>query len=62
MLQAFIEVAAFRLELKVSPEATLIAPALGRPYDPKEKTVYSAIVNALGLMIDRIAPSQKASQ
>jgi hypothetical protein len=52
----------FKPSFQVSPGAALIAPALSRPYDPKEKSIYSAIVNALSLLVSRIslcAPSNE---
>jgi hypothetical protein len=44
--------------LRVSPEATLVPPALSRPWDPKDKAVYAAIANAVSLCIDRIDPGR----
>ena len=46
----------FQPVLQVSPEASLIAPALSRPCDPKDKTVYSAMANAFSLLVARMAP------
>jgi hypothetical protein len=60
MLTVFSQAQSFTLEpkLKVSSEAALIAPALSRPYAPKDKTVYSAVANALSLLIGCIVPGQ----
>jgi hypothetical protein len=56
MLTVFTDVKHFTLEprLKVSPAATLVAPALSRPWDLRDKSVYGAVANALSLVIDRI--------
>jgi hypothetical protein len=39
----------FMPAFQVDPAAELIAPALSRPFDARDKTVYSAIANALSL-------------
>ena len=58
MLSALTKAQAFAFEpaFQVDPEAKLVAAALSRPYDPREKTVYASAVNVLGLLIARIAP------
>ena len=48
----------FQPAFQVDPDAELIAPALSRPYDPKDKSVYAAVANALGLLISRMAPGE----
>jgi hypothetical protein len=58
MLATFSEVAPFTLlpKFKVSPDASLIAPALNRQWDARDKSVYAAVVNALSLVISRMTP------
>jgi hypothetical protein len=40
---------------QIDPGAELVAPALSRQYDPRDKTVYSAVNNALGLLASRLS-------
>jgi hypothetical protein len=44
----------FQPAFQVDPGAELIAPALSRPYDPKDKSIYAAVANALSLMVFRV--------
>ena len=46
----------FQIGFQVDLGAEFIAPALSRPYDPKEKSIYAAVANALSLLIARMAP------
>jgi hypothetical protein len=48
----------FQPAFQVDPSAELIAPALSRPYDPKDKSVYAAVANALSLLVARMAQGQ----
>jgi hypothetical protein len=49
----------FQPAFQVDPAgAEFIAPALSRPYDPKDKSVYAAIAKALSLLISRIEQNQ----
>jgi hypothetical protein len=44
-------------KLKISPNAALIAPALRRSCSPRDRTVYSAVANAVSLLINRLTPN-----
>jgi hypothetical protein len=43
---------------QVDPSVELIAPALSRPYDPRDKSAYAAVANALSLLIARMEASR----
>lgn len=50
----------FEPSFQVTDEAAeLIAPALSRPYDPRDRSVYASIANALSLMISAMEPGAK---
>jgi hypothetical protein len=48
----------FQPAFQVDPGADLIAPALSRPNDPNDKSIYAAVANALGLLVARMAEGQ----
>jgi hypothetical protein len=49
----------FAPKLQIDASASLLTAALARQLDPKEKTVYSAVGNALSLLLSRLADMPK---
>ena len=62
MLALFSEVTPFTFapKLQLSPAASLLASALGRSWDAKDKSIYGALFNAFSLVVNRALPSRPA--
>src|SRR5215472_5970400 len=62
VLALFSEVTPFTFapKLQLSPAASLLASALGRSWDARDKSIYGALFNAFSLVVNRALPSRAA--